>query len=135
MSAEIEAVAFTRLVDIPFEQCVAALETWWLIEGTGPGQKGGAQSHLVGDLERPLGTGGCRIGVRLARRAPWPGSLMELEVWPWSSSRGLTLLELVPRRTVNPSRRYFQAGHAFLDMLIEALRLHASEYEPLAKAM
>lgn len=47
----------------------------------------------------------------------------------------MTYLELVPRRTVRPSRRYFEAGHRLLDALTAGLREHATERCVLTEAI
>ena len=58
-------LSFRRIVDIPFETCVAALESW---QCTGlDGEPPIGESRLRGPIEHHLGSGTCRIEVRLAR--------------------------------------------------------------------
>ena len=58
-------LSFRRIADIPFEACVAALESWRL---QGPDSElHVGQSRLRGPIEHDLGSGTCRV------EAAWPG--------------------------------------------------------------
>ncbi len=58
-------LSFRRIADIPFEACVAALESWRLQEPDSELHVG--QSRLRGPIEHDRGSGTCRVEVRLAR--------------------------------------------------------------------
>ena len=63
---------FRRIVDIPFETCVAALEGWRRDGDHSELQLG--RSTLRGPVGHDRGSGTCRVEVRLARgplRPPW----------------------------------------------------------------
>ena len=74
------SLSFRRIVDLPFEACVAALESW-----LHTGQDGDLQigpSFLRGPAEHDRDSGTCRIEVRLARRPLRPPLRMRLDVQP-----------------------------------------------------
>jgi hypothetical protein len=110
-------LSFRRIVDIPFDACLAALESW---QRTGQdGELHPGQGLWRGPIERDGDSGTCRIQVRLAR---WPlrrPLLMRLEIDRLSSSR--TALELIPCKRARPTAGYFRAGHRLLDSLTHAL--------------
>jgi hypothetical protein len=130
MSADMVPVpgqlSFRRIVDVPFETCVAALDSW---QRTGPGGelRFGA-SLLRGPVEHDRDTGTCQIQVRLARgplrRLLW----MSLDIDRRSSTS--TAFELIPCGRVRPTAAYFRAGHHLLDSLARSL----SHYLPPAHA-
>jgi hypothetical protein len=106
-------LSFRRIVDIPFDACLAALESW---QRTGQdGELHLGQSLLGGPIERDGDSGTCRIQVRLARRP----LLMRLDIDRLSSSQ--TALELIPCKRARPTAGYFRAGHRLLDSLTHAL--------------
>ena len=112
---------FRRIVDIPFDDCLAALESW---QRTGQdSQLRVRQGLLRGPIETDRDSGTCRIQVRLARGPLRRPLLMRLDIDRWSSSR--TALELIPRQRARPTAGYFRAGHRLLDSLTCALRAHA----------
>ena len=111
--------SFRRIVDIPFEACVAALESWQREECGGGLQAGHSQLH--GPAEHDRGSGTCRIEVRLARGPLRPLLRMRLHVDCWSPS-SRTALELIPGRRVRTTASYFRAGHLLLDSLTRALQ-------------
>jgi hypothetical protein len=113
-------LSFLRIVDIPFEACVAALESW-PGEGSGGGRQAG-HGRLRGPVEHDQGTGTCRVEVRLARGPLRPLLRMRLHVDGWSSS-SRTALELIPCRRVRATASYFRAGHLLLDSLTHMLQL------------
>jgi len=86
------------------------------------------------DGEHVLRSGRCKLSVLL-----YGGSLrplpMELLLLPWSSLQGVTYLELVPRRAVRPSKRYYGAGNNLLDELIAGLRSFASASQETEEAV
>ena len=113
-------LSFQRIVDIPFEACVAALESWRL-EGCGGALQVG-HSHWRGPVEHDQGSGTCRVEVRLARGPVRPPLRMRLDVDRWSPS-SRTALELIPCGRVRGTASYFRAGHLLLDSLTHSLQL------------
>jgi hypothetical protein len=113
-------LSFRRIVDIPFEECVAALETWRR-EGCGGGLQAG-HSRLRGPVEHDRGSGTCRVEVRLAQGPLRPLLRMRLDVDCWSPSLR-TALELIPCGRVLATASYFRAGHLLLDSLTHSLQL------------
>jgi hypothetical protein len=118
MAPALGRCSFRRIVDIPFETCVAALCTW---PRTGPDRDlHVGESALRGPVEHDSHSGTRRIEVRLARGPLRPPLYMRLEIDRWSDSA--TALELIPGRRVRPSAAYFRAGHLLLDALTHSLR-------------
>ena len=110
-------LSFHRIVDIPFETCVAALDSW---QRTGQrSELRFGNSLLRGPIEHDGDTGTCRIQVRLARGLLYPPLRMRLDIDRWSSSS--TALELIPCRLVRPTADYFRAGRLLLDSLTRSL--------------
>ena len=99
-------LSFRRIVDIPYQICVAALGSWQA------GQHGEllvGRSMLRGPFKRDRDSGTCRIEVRLARGPLRPRLRMRLDIDRWSATS--TVLELIPCRRVRPTAAYFRAGH------------------------
>jgi hypothetical protein len=108
---------FRRIVDIPFDACLAALDSW---QRTGQdGELHLGQGLLRGPIERDRDSGTCRIQVRLARGPLRRPLLMRLDIDRLSASR--TALELIPCQRARPTAGYFRAGHRLLDSLTHAL--------------
>jgi hypothetical protein len=105
--------SFRRIVDVPFETCVAALDSWQRTAQGGEVRLG--DSLLCGPAERDPGSATCRIQLRLARGAWRPLLRMRLDIDRWSSSS--TAVELIPCGRVRPTAAYFRAGHRLLDSL------------------
>ena len=109
-------LSFPRLIDLPFETCVAALES-----------SGGArakaanctsvQSRLRWPIEHDRDRGTCRIEAGLARGPLRPPLRMRLEIARWSPPSSRTALELIPCQRVRPTAAYFRSGHLLLDSL------------------
>jgi hypothetical protein len=119
-------LSFRRIVDVPFETCVVALESW---QRTGlDGEPPIGESRLRGPIEHHLGSGTCQIEVRLARGPLRPLLRMRLDIDRWSSSS--TALELIPCGHVRPTAAYFRAGYLLLDSLTRSL----SQHPPQAQA-
>ena len=97
-------LSFRRIVEIPFEACVAALESWQR-EGCDGGLQAG-HSQLRGPVEHDRGSGTRLVEVRLARGPLQPLSRMRLHVDCWSPS-SRTALELIPGRRVRATASYF----------------------------
>jgi hypothetical protein len=118
-------LSFRRIVDIPFETCVAALESWPRTGQDGEVHLG--HSLMRGPAEHNRDTGTCRVEIRLARGRLRPLLRMRLDIdrWTWSPER--TALELIPCQRVRPTAAYFRAGHFLLDSLIHALPLHIAQ--------
>jgi len=121
MSADIrpmpEWLSFRRIADVPFETCMATLDSW---QRTGrSGEPRTSHSLLDGPIEHDSATGTCRIQVRLARTPLRPYQRMRLNIDRWSPSS--TALELIPCGRVRPTAAYFRAGHLLLDALIRSL--------------
>ena len=114
-------LSFRRIVNIPFDACLAALETWQHTgqdDGSHPGH-----GLLRGPIETDRDTGTCRIQVCLPRRPPRKPLLMRLDIDRLPAAH--TALELIPRQRARPTAGYFRAGHRLLDSLTCALRAHA----------
>ena len=114
-------LSFRRIVDIPFQTCVAALDGWLR---TGHGERRFGGSSLRGPIRLDRNTGTCRIQARLARGPLRPVLRMRLDIDRWSSSS--TAVELIPCGRVRPTRAYFRAGHLLLDLLTRSLSQHVS---------
>jgi hypothetical protein len=123
-------LTFPRIIDIPFEECMAALESWQR-----PGRDGElriGRSRLRGPIvhDRDGGTGQIEVGLaRGPLRAP---RRMRLEVSRWSPSSSRTTLELVPCGRVRPTAAYFRSGHLLLDSLAHSLQRGSERAELLA---
>jgi len=113
-------LSFRRIVDIPFEACVAALDRWQRTGRDGELRLG--ESQLLGPMERDRDSGTRRLEVRLARGPLRPILRMRLDIDWWSSSS--TALELIPCRSIRPTAAYFRAGHLLLDSLTRSLPQH-----------
>jgi hypothetical protein len=109
--------SFQRIAGIPFDACIAALESWQL--GGHDNELRLGDSVLRGPVRRDHHLGTCQIEVRLARGPLRPPVRMRLDIEPWSLTA--TALELIPCRRVRPGAAYFAAGHRLLDSLIRAL--------------
>jgi hypothetical protein len=105
-------------VEVPFETCVAALDSWQRTEQGGDVQFG--DSLLCGPVERDPGSATRRIQVRLARGVVRPPLHMRLDIDRWSSSS--IAVELIPCGRVRATRGYFRAGHLLLDSLARYLQ-------------
>ena len=117
MIPEFGSLSFWRIVDVPFETCVAAFDSWLPTMNGGELRIGG--SRLLGPMEHDRDVGTRRIQVRLARGAMYPMLGMRLEIDRWSASS--TALELIPDRLVRPTADYFRAGRLLLDSLSRSL--------------
>jgi hypothetical protein len=116
----VAGLSFRRIIDIPFETCVATLESW---QRTGQDRELRiGQSRLRWPIEHDRDWGTCRIEVGLARGPLRPPLRMRLEIDRWSPSR--TALELIPCQLVRATAAYFRSGHLLLDSLTHSLRQH-----------
>jgi hypothetical protein len=114
------SLSFRRIVDVPFETCVAALDSWLRTRRADELPSGASQ--LLGPMEHDRDLGTRRIQVRLARGPLHPPLGMRLDIDRWSPSS--TALELIPCRLVRPASDYFRAGHLLLDSLTRSLPQH-----------
>ena len=113
-------LSFARIINVPFESCVATLESW---QRTGPdGQLRIGQSLLRWPIEHDREYGTCRIEVGLARGPLRPPLPMRLDIDPWSTSFPRTALELIPDQPIRPTAAYFRSGHFLLDSLTYSLQ-------------
>jgi len=110
-------LSFPRIIDVPFETCVATLESWQRRGHDGELRIG--QGVLRWPIEHDHQYGTCRIEVGLARGPLRPPLRMRLEIDRWSRSR--TALELIPGQLVRPTADYFRSGHLLLDSLTHSL--------------
>lgn len=115
-------LSFRRIVFIPFDACVAALEG--LLREGNHGEVHVGQSRLRGPIKHDRHSGTCRVEVRLARGPLRPVLGMRLNVDCWSPPPSSTALELIPRRHVRATASYFRAGHLLMDSLIHSLQLN-----------
>ena len=113
----LESLSFWRIVDLPFDACVAALDSWLRARHGAELRFGGSQ--LLGPMEHDRDLGTRRIQVRLARGPLHPPLRMRLDIDRWSSSS--TAVELIPCRLVRPTAGYFRAGLLLLDSLTRSL--------------
>src|SRR5260370_10243803 len=111
MIPELESLSFRRIVDAPFETCVAALDSWVRTRHGGEPRFG--RSQLLGPMEHDHDLGTRRIQVRLAQGPLHPLLRMRLDIDRWSSSS--TALELIPCRLVRPPAAYFRPGGFLFD--------------------
>jgi hypothetical protein len=114
-------LSFRRIVYIPFDACVAALEG--LLREGNNGEIHAGQSRLRGPIKHDGRSGTCRVEVRLARGPLRPVLRMRLNIDCWSPPPSSTALELIPCRRVRASASYFRAGHLMMDSLIHSLQL------------
>ena len=113
-------LSFPRIIDVPFEVCVAALESW---QRTGQdGELHIGRNLLRWPIEHDRDHGTCWIEVGLARGPLRPPLRMRLDIDRWSPSR--TALELIPYRLVRPTADYFRSGHLLMDSLTRSLLRH-----------
>ena len=113
-------LSFRRIVDIPLETCVAALDSW---QRTGQDSELHiGKSRLRGPIEHDHDSGTCGTEVRLARGPLRPLLRMRLDIDRWSASS--IALELIPCGSVRPTAAYFRGGHLLLDSLTHSLRQH-----------
>ena len=112
-----DLLSFRRIAGIPFDACMAALESWQLTGHDGELRLG--NSVLRGPIERDHHLSTCRIEVRLGRGPLRPPVRMRLDIEPWSPTA--TALELIPCQRVRPGAAYFAAGHRLLDSLTRTL--------------
>jgi hypothetical protein len=117
-----DRLSFRRIIDVPFEACVAALENWQRTEKDMELRIG--QSLLRGPIEHDRDSGTCRIGVRLARGPLRPLLRMRLNIDRWSRPPAGTALELIPCDRVRPTAAYFRSGHLLLDSLTDLIPRH-----------
>jgi len=109
--------SFRRIVDVPFESCVTALDNRQRAGQYGVLRFG--DSLLHGPIEHDRDSATCRIQVRLARGPLRPLLRMRLDIDRWSASS--TAVELIPCGRVRPTAAYFRAGHLLLDSLTGSL--------------
>ena len=124
---------FRRIVDVPFETCLAVVESWQRTGLDGALRIG--ESRLRGPIEHDRDSGTRRIEVRLARGPLRPLLRMRLNIDRWSASS--TALELIPCGRFRPTAAYFRAGHRLLDSLARSLsqqlppaHVHGTESQP-----
>ncbi len=122
MCSAVSGLSFRRIIDIPFETCVTALEDW---QRTGQdGEQRIGQSLLRWPIEHDRDCGTCRIEAGLARGPLRPLLRMRLDIDRWSPSSSRTALELIPSQRVRPTAAYFRSGHLLLDSLTHSLLQH-----------
>jgi hypothetical protein len=112
--------AFRRIMDVPFQTCVEALDSW---QRTGCRELRVGESLLRWPVEHDRETGTRRIQVRLARGSLRPLLRMRLDIDRWSASS--TVVELIPCGRVRRTAAYFRAGHLLLDRLTRSLLQYA----------
>ena len=116
-------LSFPRLIDLPFETCVATLENWQQRTGQ-DGELHIGPSLLRWPIEHDREHGIYRIEAGLARGPLRPPLRMRLEIARWSRLSSKTALELIPCQLVRPSADYFRSGHLLLDSLTHSLLQH-----------
>jgi hypothetical protein len=121
-------LSFPRIIDVPFEICVAALQSWQRAGQDGELHLG--QSLLRWPIEHGPDRGTCQIEAGLARGPLRSPLRMRLDIDRWSPSSARTALELIPCQRVRPTAAYFRSGHLLLDSLTCALRQAGPGDEP-----
>jgi hypothetical protein len=118
----LDRLSFRRIIDIPFETCMAVLEDWQRTGQDGEPRIG--QSLLHGPIEHDHDSGTYRIEIRLARGPlrPLLRTRLDIDRWSWLPAR--TALELIPCERVRPTAAYFRAGHLLLDSLTHLVPEH-----------
>jgi hypothetical protein len=119
------SLSFRRIMDVPFETYVAALEGW---QRAGSRELRVGGSLLRGPVEHDREAGTLRLQVRLARGSLRPLLRMRLDIDRWSASS--TVVELIPCGRVRPTAAYFRAGHLLVDLLTRSFL----QYVPAADA-
>jgi hypothetical protein len=113
----VDQLSFWRIVNIPYQTWMAALQRWQL---TAPGSELRlGQSLLRGPIEHDRHFGTCQIEARLARGPLCPPLRMRLDIDHWSATA--TALALIPCQRIRPGAAYFRAGRRLLDSLTHAL--------------
>jgi hypothetical protein len=115
-------LSFPRIIDVPFEICVATLESWQRTGHDGELRIGHSLLRWPVEHDREYGT--CRIEVGLSRGPLRPPLRMRLDIDRWSTSFPRTALELIPCQLVRPTAAYFRSGHLLMDSLTRSLRQH-----------
>ena len=118
--AATRSLSFRRIVDVPFETCLAALDSQQRAGHGGELRSGGSQ--LLGPMQHDRDWETRRFEVRLARGPLRRLVRMRLDIDRWSSSS--TALELIPSGRVRPTAAYFRAGHLLLDSVTRSLPQH-----------
>jgi hypothetical protein len=113
------SLSFRRIVDVPFETCLAALDSG---QRTGHGELRVGESLLRWPVDHDRETGTRRIQVRLARGPLRSPLRMRLDIDRLSAS--CIAVELIPCGRVRPTTAYFRAGHLLLDVLTRSLLQH-----------
>ncbi len=122
MCSAVSWLSFGRIIDVPFEICVAVLESR---QPTGrDGELHIGQSLLRWPIEHDRDRGTCRIEVGLPGGPLRPPRRMRLEINRWSPPPSRTALELIPCHRVRPTAAYFRSGHLLLDSLTRSLLQH-----------
>jgi hypothetical protein len=124
MSSPVYWLSFPRIIDVPFDICVATLESWQRTAQDGELRIG--QSVLRWPIEHDREYGTCRVEVGLARGPLRTPLRMRLDIDRWSASSARTALELIPCQLVRPTAAYFRSGHLLLDSLTHSLLQHRS---------
>ena len=122
-------LSFPRLIDLPFETCVATLENWQQRTGQ-DGELHIGPSLLRWPIEHDRDHGIYRIEAGLARGPLRPPLRMRLEIARWSRLSSKTALELIPCQLVRPTADYFRSGHLLLDSLTHSLLQHRPAQRP-----
>jgi hypothetical protein len=113
-------LSLRRIVDIPFETCVAALEAGRARDTTVNCKSARARCAARSSMIAARVHAG--VEVRLAR-GPLHAQLrtrLNIDCWSRPSS---TALELIPCGRVRATASYFRTGHLLLDLLTHSLQL------------
>jgi hypothetical protein len=113
------SLSFRRVVDVPVETCLVALDSG---QRTGHSGLRAGEGLVRGPVHHDRETGTRRIQVRLGRGPLRPPLRMRLEIDRWSAP--CTAVELIPCGRVRPTAAYFRAGHLLLDVLTRSLLQH-----------
>jgi hypothetical protein len=113
---------FIRMIDVPGDQLPRTLATWW---------RDGVHVDDRLRLDPPRVVRGTWSFDGVLRTTASARALpVELLLSPYSS--WWTKLELMPRRAVRPSRRYFLEGNGVLDRFV--LAIQAQDGHPTSRS-
>ena len=120
MSSPVCWLSFPRIIDVPFETCMATLESWQRAGQDGELHIGPSLLRWPIEHDSDLDTSWIEVG--LARGPLRPPLRMRLNIYRWSRLSARTALELIPGQRVRPTEAYFRSGHLLLDSLTHSLR-------------
>jgi hypothetical protein len=123
MPGLMSATSFLRLVDLPFEGATAAVQELWDEDA----REGLVEDDSLAFVGVPEISSGVTRAALVLKRPVGRSLLMELELSPWSDGGEMTRVELVARRQVRTTDRYFQTANRALNVVLDELERRAHE--------